>query len=108
VAKNIAEIVLDAEAKIGELLKQVSKVSGGDRRSDAFKKGSTAPFESEKQQARETLPWSSRRRPRHGKRVRSSRDRRYWRRRKQPTGNGESKKGQIAVPEISGGGKFGV
>ena len=50
-AQNIAEVVLDAETRIGELLKEVPKASGGDRKSDNFKKCSAAPFDLPKQQS---------------------------------------------------------
>lgn len=49
-AQDIAESVLDAEVKIGELMKQVQKASGGDRRSKAFKNDSGVVFETTEQQ----------------------------------------------------------
>lgn len=41
----LGEALLDAEARIGDLLKQIPKTSGGDRNSENFKKCSTAHFE---------------------------------------------------------------
>ena len=47
-AQNIAEVVLDAEVRIGELMKEVPKASGGDRRSENFKIDSSVDFEKPK------------------------------------------------------------
>lgn len=44
-AQEIAEAVLDAETKLGELMAKVPKASGGDRRSDNFKNDSGVHFE---------------------------------------------------------------
>lgn len=44
-AQEIAEAVLDAEVRLGELTAQMEKVSGGDRRSENFKKDSAVHFE---------------------------------------------------------------
>lgn len=44
-AQAISEAVLDAEVKIGELMRNVPKVSGGDRRSEIFKNDSGVDFE---------------------------------------------------------------
>lgn len=44
-AQAIAEAVLDAETRIGELMQQVPKASGGDRRSELFKSDSGVDFE---------------------------------------------------------------
>lgn len=44
-AQEIAEAVLDAETKLGELMAKVPKASGGDRRSDSFKNDSGVHFE---------------------------------------------------------------
>lgn len=54
-AQNIAEIVLDAETKIGELLKAIPKSSGGDRKSNEIKKSSNALFETPKQLAKQEI-----------------------------------------------------
>ncbi|GHU54862.1 hypothetical protein AGMMS49975_15840 [Clostridia bacterium] len=54
-AQYIAEVVIDAEMRIGELLKSIKAESGGDRRSENFKEGSAAPLETQKQKARETV-----------------------------------------------------
>lgn len=53
-AQDIAESVLDAEVKIGELMKQVQKASGGDRRSKTFKNDSGVVFEKTEQQTDST------------------------------------------------------
>ena len=47
-AQEIAEVVTDAECRMGELLKAVPKASGGDRRSDDFKISSHVDFEKTK------------------------------------------------------------
>ena len=44
-AQDIAEAVLDAEVRIGQLMSQVPKTSGGDRRSENFKNRTAAKFE---------------------------------------------------------------
>lgn len=44
-AQEIAEAVLDAEVRIGELMARVPKASGGDRRSENFKTDSGVVFE---------------------------------------------------------------
>lgn len=44
-AQDIAEAVLDAEVKIGELMAKVQKAAGGDRRSENFKSDSGVTFE---------------------------------------------------------------
>lgn len=43
-AQGIADAVLDAEVRIGELMKQVPKGSGGDRRSEKFKNVTVVDF----------------------------------------------------------------
>ena len=45
----LSEALLDAEVRLGELLKQIPIQSGGDRKSQDFKKRSSAPFEKEPQ-----------------------------------------------------------
>lgn len=47
-AQDIADAVLDAEVRIGELMAEVPKTSGGDRRSERFKNDSTVEFEKPK------------------------------------------------------------
>ena len=47
-AQDIAEAVLDAEVRIGELMAKVPKASGGDRRSDSFKNNTDVTFEKKK------------------------------------------------------------
>lgn len=47
-AQDIAEAVLDAEVRIGELMAKVPKASGGDRRSDNFKNNTDVTFEKTK------------------------------------------------------------
>ena len=49
-AQEIAEAVLDAEAKIGELTKNIPTSSGGDRRSENFKSNNSVTFEKSKKQ----------------------------------------------------------
>lgn len=44
-AQMLAEALLDAEAKIGELLKQMPKAQGGDRKSENFKSNSAVTFD---------------------------------------------------------------
>lgn len=50
-AQAIAEAVLDAEVKIGELTAAMPKASGGDRRSEGFKMCTADDFEKPKRQA---------------------------------------------------------
>lgn len=47
-AQDIADAVLDAEVRIGELMAKVPKASGGDRRSESFKNDSIVEFEKPK------------------------------------------------------------
>lgn len=47
-AQDISEAVLDAEVRIGELMAKVPKASGGDRRSENFKKDTDVVFEKPK------------------------------------------------------------
>ena len=47
-AQAISEAVLDAEVKIGQLMKNLPKASGGDRRSENFKNDSGVDFEKSK------------------------------------------------------------
>ena len=47
-AQDISEAVLDAEVRIGELMSMVPKASGGDRRSENFKKDTAVSFEKPK------------------------------------------------------------
>lgn len=47
-AQDIAEAVLDAEVRIGELMREVPKASGGDRRSEDFKNNTDVTFEKTK------------------------------------------------------------
>lgn len=47
-AQDISEAVLDAEVRIGELMSRVPKASGGDRRSENFKKDTAVSFEKPK------------------------------------------------------------
>ena len=51
-AQDIADAVLDAEVRIGELMRDVEKASGGDRRSENFKTVGSLPFETPKEEAR--------------------------------------------------------
>lgn len=44
-AQMLAEALLDAEVRIGDLLKQIPKASGGDRKSEEIKNRTTANFE---------------------------------------------------------------
>ena len=44
-AQEISEAVLDAEVRIGELMRDVPKASGGDRRSENFKNDTAVHFE---------------------------------------------------------------
>ena len=53
-AQDIAEAVLDAEVKIGELTAQIEKHSGGDHKSENFKMDNTVDFDSAKTKS-ETL-----------------------------------------------------
>ena len=46
--QEIAEAVLDAEVRIGELMREVPKASGGDRRSENFKSDTAVTFEKSK------------------------------------------------------------
>lgn len=48
--QEIGEAVLDAEVRIGELMRQVPKASGGDRRSENFKNNTDVTFEKQKKQ----------------------------------------------------------
>ena len=47
-AQEIAELVTLSEMRMGEMLSEIPKASGGDRRSESFKKGIDAPFETTK------------------------------------------------------------
>lgn len=47
-AQEIAELVTLSEVKIGKMLKEIPKASGGDRRSESFKKDITVGFEKPK------------------------------------------------------------
>lgn len=47
-AQDIADAVLDAEVRIGELMSRVPKASGGDRRSENFKRDNGVVFEKPK------------------------------------------------------------
>ena len=49
-AQDISEAVLDAEVRIGELMAKVPKASGGDRRSENFKKDFAVVFEKPKEE----------------------------------------------------------
>ena len=53
-AQMLAEALLDAEVKIGEILARMPKASGGDRKSDAFKSNTTVTFDDSTQQSIET------------------------------------------------------
>lgn len=44
-ARMLAEALLDAEVRLGELFKQIPKASGGDRRSEDFKNDTGVDFE---------------------------------------------------------------
>ena len=48
--QEIGEAVLDAEVRIGELMREVPKASGGDRRSENFKNNTDVTFEKQKKQ----------------------------------------------------------
>lgn len=48
--QEIGEAVLDAEVRIGELMREVPKASGGDRRSENFKNNTDVNFEKQKKQ----------------------------------------------------------
>lgn len=48
-AQDIAELVTMAEVKIGKMLKDIPKASGGDRKSDAFKNHPMMNFETEEE-----------------------------------------------------------
>jgi len=54
-AQNVAEVVMDAEVKVGELLKLVPQSSGGDRKSENFKRHTSVPFDTPRQQSREIV-----------------------------------------------------
>lgn len=56
-AQMLAEALLDAEVRIGDLLKQIPKASGGDRKSEEIKNRTGAKFEKQetKQQVIERL-----------------------------------------------------
>lgn len=47
-AQEIAELVTLSEMRMGEMLREIPKASGGDRRSESFKKSTGAPFEKTK------------------------------------------------------------
>ena len=53
-AQAISEAVLDAEVKIGELMRAVPKVSGGDRKSDKFKNDTAVGFENKEKPVTKT------------------------------------------------------
>lgn len=53
-AQDIAEALIDAETRLGELFNEMPKGSGGDRRSKDFKRDTVVPFET-KEQAAEKL-----------------------------------------------------
>lgn len=57
-ARMLSEALLDAEVRIGELLKQLPKAGGGDRRSADFKSDSAVDFEKSKKKAVEDLGFS--------------------------------------------------
>jgi len=57
-AQLLSGALLDAEARLGDLLKEIPKGSGGDRRSDDFKTRSGADFEKTKAQIIEGLGFS--------------------------------------------------
>ena len=57
-AQLISEAVLDAEVRIGQLMRDVPKTSGGDRRSEDFKKPSGGSFEKSKRQVIEESGFS--------------------------------------------------
>ena len=54
-AQMIAEAVLDAEVRLGELFKEIPKGSGGNRRSENFKINSSVNFEKTKKEILEEL-----------------------------------------------------
>ena len=47
-AQELSEMVADAECRLGEMLLQIPKASGGDRKSDSFKNSSQENFDSKK------------------------------------------------------------
>lgn len=49
-AKMLSEALLDAEVRLGELMKQIPAQAGGDRRSQDFKKDTAVHFEKPKAQ----------------------------------------------------------
>jgi 16S rRNA G966 N2-methylase RsmD len=53
-AQMLAEALLDAEVKIGEILARMPKASGGDRKSEVFKSNTTVTFDTSTQQPIET------------------------------------------------------
>lgn len=52
-AQDIADAVLDAEVRMGQLTAAIPKASGGDRRSENFKKDSDVHFETKSEQLEE-------------------------------------------------------
>ena len=52
-AQMLAEALLDAEVRIGEILEKMPKASGGDRKSENFKSNSTVTFETKEQAIKE-------------------------------------------------------
>lgn len=54
-AQDIAEAVLDAEVRIGQLMSKVPKASGGDRRSESFKNGTDVGFENTPKTKKEVI-----------------------------------------------------
>jgi hypothetical protein len=52
----LREVLLDAEVRLGELMKGLPKNSGGDRKSEKFNKDSTVPFENEEIKKDSTVP----------------------------------------------------
>lgn len=52
-AHMLAEALLDAEVRIGEILEKMPKASGGDRKSQNFKSNSTVTFETKEQAIKE-------------------------------------------------------
>lgn len=55
---TLSEALLDAEVRLGDLLKQIPKVSGGDRRSNNFKKDTAVQFEKPKKEVIQDLGFS--------------------------------------------------
>lgn len=52
-AQEIAELVTLSEVRIGKMLKEIPKASGGDRKSDSFKNHSEMKFETKKETIKE-------------------------------------------------------